>query len=322
MVRGGAGRRHHGWIGRIVVAAGVLLTATTQASTAAAESPAEPASRTVACQYAPTSRVAQVRGTGIREASGLVASRQWPGVYWTINDANNAPVLFAFDQDGAPRGSFRVPGANNVDWEALQLGPDGEGGTALYIADTGDNDQNRRDPVIYRVPEPEPAPPGSTALGETAPATALRFVFPSRSHNSEAMLVHPRSGEITLITREVSGMSLVYRLPEGLGDGVVMADLVDVLDIRPLGPGPNSQVTDATFSADGHQIAVRTYSNVLLFDAPEGIAPEQLWGQSPTIVRLADGPKGEGITYKLDSDDLMTVGEETPTGLYQTSRRC
>src|SRR5688572_29318051 len=164
MVGDRVGRRDRGWIGRVVVAAGLLLTATAQAPTAAAEGPAEPAPRTVACQYAPTSRVAQLHDRGIREASGLVASQQWPGVYWTINDHGNAPVLFAFDQDGAPRGSFRVHGASNVDWEALQLGPDGDGGFALYIGDTGDNDQNRRDPVIYRVPEPEPAPPGSTAL--------------------------------------------------------------------------------------------------------------------------------------------------------------
>jgi hypothetical protein len=325
VVRAGAERRRRGWIGRLVLAAGLLLTSALPVQTAAAASdaPTDPAPRTVACQYAPTHRVAQVSMSGLREASGLVASQQWPGVYWTINDSGNAPMLYAFDQDGASRGTFKVTGASNVDWEALALGPDDNGGFALYIGDTGDNDQIRRDPVIYRVPEPEPAPAGSATVGETAPAATFRFVFPGRSHNAEAMMVHPKTGEVTLITREVSGLSLVYRLPAPLdGDNVTMADMVDVLDIRPLGPGPNSQVTDATMSSDGHHIAVRTYSAVLLFDAPDGIAPDQLWGQAPSIVRLADGPKGEGITYKLDSDDLMTVGEETPAGLYETSVHC
>ena len=118
----------------------------------------------VACQYAPTHRVAQVHETAIREASALVASQQFPGIYWTLNDSGNTPMIFAFDQDGASRGSFRVTGATNVDWEAMQLGPDGDGGFALYIGDTGDNDQMRRDPVVYRVPEPEPAEAGDTAL--------------------------------------------------------------------------------------------------------------------------------------------------------------
>src|SRR5688572_28825107 len=71
-----------------------------------------PASRS-ACQYAPTRRGAPVREPGIREASALVASQQFPGIYWTLNDAGNAPVIFAFDEDGAPRGSFRVTGATN-----------------------------------------------------------------------------------------------------------------------------------------------------------------------------------------------------------------
>ena len=321
-------RRWSRSIGRLAVAAGLLLSTTaagqpSPALAASAEAPADPAPSRVACQYAPTRRVAQVHNNAIREASGLVASQQFPGVYWTLNDSGNAPMLFAFDQDGGSRGSFRVTGASNVDWEALQLGPDGDGGFALYIGDTGDNDQMRRDPVVYRVPEPEPAPVSNGAfVGETAPATAFHFVFPNRSHNAEAMLVHPKTGEITLVTREVSGMSLVYRLPLPLDPGTLMlADLVDVLDIRPLGPGPSSQITDGTISPDGQHIALRTYTNVLIFDASNA-DPAQLWSQTPAVFPLADGPKGEGITYRLGSDDLMTVGEQVPAGLYETDLQC
>ena len=243
--------------------AGLLLSSTVagQPPLASADSPGDPPASRVACQYAPSHRVAQVHDTAVREASGLVASQQFPGIYWTLNDSGNTPTLFAFDQDGASRGSFRVSGATNVDWEALQLGPDGDGGFALYIGDTGDNDQIRRDPVIYRVPEPEPAEAGDTAFaGETAPATPFHFVFPNRSHNAEAMLVHPKTGEITLVTREVSGLSLIYRLPMPLDpDNLMMADLVDVIDIRPLDPA-GSQITDGTISPDGQHIALRTYT--------------------------------------------------------------
>jgi len=304
----------------------VLLASTVavQPYVVSADAPGDPPSSRLACQYAPTHQVAQVHDTAIREASGLVASQQFPGIYWTLNDSGNAPMIFAFDQDGASRGSFHVTGATNIDWEALQLGPDGDGGFALYIGDTGDNDQIRRDPVIYRVPEPEPAPAGDTALvAETAPATAFRFVFPNRSHNAEAMLVHPKTGEITLITREVSGMSLVYRLPQPLDPAnLMMADLVDVIDIRLLGPGPNSQITDGAISPDGQHIALRTYTAVLIFDTRNAASPSQLWEQAPAVFPLADGPKGEGITYRLGSDDLMSVGEQVPARLYETDMQC
>jgi hypothetical protein len=326
MVDRGTQRRTRRWIGQLAAAAGVVLigAVAVQPLSVSADAPAVPSPSRATCQYAPTHRISQVREAGIREASGLVASQQFPGIYWTLNDSGNAPILFAFDQDGAPRGSFRVTGATNVDWEALQLGPDGDGGFALYIGDTGDNDQMRRNPVIYRVPEPEPAPAeGPVTAGETAPATAFRFVFPGRSHNSEAMLVHPKTGQIMMITREVSGLSLVYRLPMPLDpDNVVMADLMDVLDIRPLGPSGNSQVTDATISPDGQHIAVRTYSAVLIFDTHKASSPDRIWEQAPAVFPLADGPKGEGITYRLGSDDLLTIGEETPASLYATDMQC
>jgi len=322
----GIQRRARSAIGGLVVASGLLLAGhlAGQLSTVAAEEPAggPPASRST-CQYAPTHRTTQVREAGIREASALVASQQFPGIYWTLNDSGNAPVIFAFDQDGAPRGSFRVTGATNVDWEALQIGPDDDGGYALYIGDIGDNDQLRREPVVYRVPEPEPAPAGGPSpTGETAPATAFRFLFPGRPHNSEAMLVHPKTGEIMLITREISGMSMIYRLPLPLdSSSAPIADLVDVVNVRGLDPA-SGQVTDAAISSDGQHVALRTYSSVLVYDVPDGVLRDRLWEQVPAIYRIADGPKGEGITFRLDSDDLMSVGEETPTWLYQTGRSC
>ena len=270
-----------------------------------------------ACHYASTQRVAVVSDPAIREASALVASQQWPGIYWTLNDSGNGASVFAFSQDGALRGGFRVSGAGNVDWEALQIGPDGDGGHALYVGDIGDNDYQRRQLAIYRFPEPEPG-----TGGETAPATVFRFTYPSLNHNTEAMLVHPVTGEIVLMTRETSGFSLVFRLPLPLdSENVMVADLVDVLDVRTW-DAASGQVTDAAISPDGRQVALRTYASVLVFDVPEKAELDAIWTQQPRVYRLADGPKGEGLTFRLDTADLMSVGEERPTALYQTSWQC
>src|SRR5215212_8164160 len=137
--------------------AGMLLVACTflfdrQPSTAVAQDLLEnPVGTEQACGYGPTHPTSQVAEPAIREASALVASQQWPGVYWTFNDSKNTPMLYAVDADGRPRGTFQVPNASNVDWEALQLGPDRDGGYALYIGDIGDNKHARGESVIYRV---------------------------------------------------------------------------------------------------------------------------------------------------------------------------
>lgn len=312
---------------RLLVAGTILaLSVAGQPPIAAAdELPTGPSVSRATCGYASTRRGAQVRESGIREASALVASQQFPGIYWTLNDSGNAPVIFAFDEDGAPRGSFRVTGATNVDWEAIQVGPDEDGGFALYIGDIGDNDQVRREPVVYRVTEPEPAPPGErAATSETAPATAFRFLYPGRPHNAEAMLVHPRTGEIVVVTRELNGMSMLYRLPLPLdGDSVPIADLIDVVNVQRLDPA-SGQVTDAAISSDGRQIALRTYASVLIYDVPDGLLKDNLWEQAPGVYRLADGPKGEGLAFRLDSGDLLSIGEEKagPAALYETAQQC
>ena len=314
--------------GRLAILAGLLLTfgLPHPSTVAAADGPPDtPATSRSTCQYAQTRPTTQIRQPAIREASALVASQQFPGVYWTLNDSGNAPMIFAVDERGAPRGTFRVTGATNVDWEALQLGPGDDGGFALYIGDVGDNAQLRRNPVIYRVPEPEPAPPDSPLwTGETAPATAFQFLYPSRAHNTEAMLVHPKTGQIMLFTRELNGMSLIYRLPLPLDSASApVADLVDVVNVRALDPS-SGQVTDATISSDGRTLALRTYTSVLVFDVPDGVLQDRVWEQVPAVYRLADGQKGEGLTFKADSDDLMSIGEDkaAPAWLYETARQC
>lgn len=303
----------------------VSLASHPTAAVAADEPETGPAVSRASCGYAPTRRGAQIRESGIREASALVASQQFPGIYWTLNDSGNAPIVYAFDEDGAPRGSFRVTGATNVDWEAIQIGPDEDGGFALYIGDIGDNDQARREPIVYRVTEPEPSPPGqSAALRETAPASAFRFLYPGRPHNAEAMLVHPKTGEVVIVTRELNGMSMLYRLPLPLdGDSTPIADFVDVVNVQRFDPA-SGQVTDAAISSDGQQIAIRTYASVLVYDVPDGALKFGVWEQTPSVYRLADGPKGEGLAFRLDTGDLLSIGEEKsgPAVLYETAQQC
>ena len=42
------------------------------------------------------------------------------------------------------------------------------------------------------------------------------------------------------------------------------------------------------------------------------------------VFRLADGPKGEGLAFRLDSGDLMSIGEDksAPASLYETAQQC
>ena len=131
-------------------------------------------------QYAPSQRLAEAQDRDIKEASALAASQRWPGIYWTLNDSGNSPNLFALDEKGANRGDFRVEDADNEDWEALALGPGKDGGPALYIGDIGDNDRKRKEIVVYRVPEPEPAPSEAGTRTDGSATREVHLQLPER----------------------------------------------------------------------------------------------------------------------------------------------
>lgn len=131
-------------------------------------------------------RVVPLRGVrDLRESSGAAASRRQPSVVFTIDDSGNSAALFALDTTGADRGTWRVSGASNTDWESLSFGPcENPTRDCLYIGDTGDNRGTRPSRVIYRFAEPNA--PGAR---DTVRAEKLRYVYADRPHDVEAMYV-------------------------------------------------------------------------------------------------------------------------------------
>src|SRR5688572_16033969 len=95
-------------------------------------------------------QVGRLRHFAITESSGLVASRQYPGVLWTHNDGG-FQFLFAVNKFGLKHGAFQVPG-NLIDWEDIATDNAGN----LYLADIGINGMFRTHVAVHRVREPNP----------------------------------------------------------------------------------------------------------------------------------------------------------------------
>jgi hypothetical protein len=174
------------------------------------------------------------------ESSSAVASRLHAGVFWTHNDAGNDERLFAFDSAGQDLGSVRITGAKNRDWEAMTSGPCAEG-TCLYIGDVGDNLAQQKFVRVYRVAEP--APPGRGRTERVRAAATLRFRYPDRAHDVEAMWMAPDTSLWFATKRRLRGAdganrpSLVFTVPASAwrDSGIVMATLADSLPIVPDG---------------------------------------------------------------------------------------
>ena len=90
----------------------------------------------------------------IQEASGIVASRRHPGIFWVHNDSGNPPALFAVRRDGSLVREYKVS-APNVDWEDIAIDDAGH----LFLGDIGNNGLLLPLRMIYRLDEPDPAQP-------------------------------------------------------------------------------------------------------------------------------------------------------------------
>ncbi len=165
--------------------------------------------------YGPPIKLADLEERAVAESSGLAASRTAPGNYWTHNDSDNGSFIYAFDERGARRGVWQVSGARSQDWEDIATGPGPKSGVSyLYIGDIGNNSGARDVMIVYRFPEPtiDAGSAASTKLKPltTEPAEAIRLRFPDGSHDTEALLVHPVSGRIYLVTKVAFENPVVY----------------------------------------------------------------------------------------------------------------
>ncbi len=194
----------------------------------------------------------------VRESSGIAPVSGSDHLFWTHNDSGGAPELFVVDLEGREGGRVRVPGASNRDWEDLATGTCPEGGRCLYIADTGDNRETRRDPAIYRIPEPLPEDSVS------APARRFALRFPHGARDVEALYLLPQE-TLFLVTKGRNHPVEVYRVPPLEGEEPLVPELIQVLTDGPvLLP---RMVTGAGATPDGALVVIRTYE-AMVFHRP------------------------------------------------------
>ena len=269
-------------------------------------------------------RLGILEDSGLRESSGIVASRTTPGLYWTHNDSGDGPFLYAFDNRGARRGTWRVSGAAARDWEDIAAGPGPkQGASYLYIGDTGDNRRQRKEVIVYRVPEPTILPGDVNSRKSTPRATeaaeALRLRYPDGSHDSEALLVHPITGDIYLITKITFGSPTVYKAaaPPNTTRTTTMAR-IGALDTPGLFGG---MITGGDISRDGRSVAVCDYVQGYEIALPRGADFDRIWTQPLTTIALGERKQGEAIGYRLDGKALLATSEGRPAPLIQVERR-
>lgn len=254
----------------------------------------------------------------ILEASGLVASRQSPGVLWTHNDSDpDGPLLYAVAPDGRDLGRYALQGADVDDWEDMSIGPGPQAGRDyLHVGDIGDNSEKRESIVVYRAPEPPVDPRQSAIDASISGVEALRFTYPGgQAHDAETLLVDPRRGDLCVVTKRADGKSEVYCAVGPLAAGTHVLALAASLEL-----GISAMATGGAVSPDGRLVAVRTYLDARVWRRPEGGALQDAFAGPSCPLPVVFEMQGEAIGFAADGLGYLTLSEGATPALHPYRR--
>lgn len=181
----------------------------------------------------------------LAEISGMTRSPD--GRFWALNDGGNPAVLFGIDpSSGRVKDTIALPIPNH-DWEDLAGDPAGN----LYIADIGNNQNNRRNLCIYRFQ------PDSRSLDSIRFAYPDQQAFPpgtedARNFDCEAMIWYRDSLHLFTKSR-FKGLHYTKHYVLPARPGVQKAILLDSLYLA------HRVVSGAGLSDDGRTLALTAY---------------------------------------------------------------
>ncbi|MFI9047921.1 hypothetical protein [Streptomyces sp. NPDC053427] len=225
----------------------------------------------------------------ITESSGLAASRTHPGIYWTHNDSDDGPYVYAVDgRTGRTVARITLRGIGKPrDVEAISLGPDGN----IYVGDIGDNFGGSWDHVwIYRFPEPKRL--------RDATVTAAQFTvkYADGPRDAEALMVHPKTGRVYIASKKQDGSGALYEGPQRL----TTAGTNTFRKVAPI----DLWVTDGAFSPDGTRLVMRSYFGARIYHWRNGRPKDDIGSVGVPIQQ-----QGESVTFTRDGRTLMYGSE-------------
>jgi hypothetical protein len=250
------------------------------------------------------------------ETSGIARSQRSPDLLWAINDSGSKARLYAMDTSGFKRGRIKLDGIKNRDWEDLaSFSLDGT--PYLLVADTGNNDAKHDTMSLHVVLEPDL---GEDDKVKVEPAWSIRFRYPDRRRDVEAVAVDAANGRVFLLSKR-DWPPVLYEVPLfPPSDDTLIAKHRGKIRTLPE-PGRQDrehavftkewhwQPTGMDISPDGRLAVVLTYRGVYLYrvDAGQSLY-EALSGQAFGF-GLGNFREAESVAFSADGNSIFVTLE-------------
>jgi len=270
-------------------------------------------------QWRAPERIGSLDPALVPEASGIVASRAYPGRYYLNNDSGDGPFFYLTGaQDGGTQ-RIAVSGFAPRDVEDIALGPCAAAQSCVWLGDIGDNAKARASVTFVAVAESE------AFAAEVAPVRTIEARYPDGAHDAESFAFHP-GGDLYLVTKDYdfptrsNAPGRVYRLAAA---ELATAQAGDVLTFAPVGEIDlpaliansfiNQVATAMDISADGTRTLLLTYRTLFEWneDLADGIAPgrELEPGRDYVLTPIAPLVQAEAVAYLAGEDGVIYTSE-------------
>jgi hypothetical protein len=232
----------------------------------------------------------------VSESSGIVFLAK-DKTYVTHNDAGNKPYLYIINEKGKLLQTIKLK-LPNADWEDLAQDDDGN----IYIADTGNNDNNRKQLSIYKLD-----------INQPEKIEAIRFTYEDqkeyppakKDRNFDVEAIFWNGGKLYLVSKDrgLGETAKVYELPDT--EGQYKAKLVGQHKL-------GVPVTGAASSPSGGQVALVSEGVLHLFRNVK--EPASFYEGDYQKASIKSAGQTEAVAFE-DEETLVITSENG--GLYR-----
>ena len=259
---------------------------------------------TVSCQNYGRLQLVHSLPNLLEEVSGFESLPNSP-LLWAVNDSGNKATVYGYNPETNDiERTIKITNGSNVDWEDVTADSLGN----IYIGDFGNNNNYRKDLVIYTIMVDKNQQTFKTEALRTTFTYEDQKKFPpkKKNRNFDAEAFFYKDGHFYLFTRNRSshfdGTTKLYKLPATPGNHT--AQLIG--SFKTCNDHNDCQVTAASIDPSGKKIALLNYNKVWVFSEFEN---DDFFSGKVQEIKLKHSSQKESLSFK-DSVTLYIADEQ------------
>lgn len=238
----------------------------------------------------------------IDEASGLVASRKYPGLLWTHNDSGDKPRIFLIKTDGTLVATVYLENVVNRDWEDITFyKTEDKDKFFLCIGDIGDNSAIYPYLYIYKIEEPEIDASKTEQLIFIKDIDKTVYQYPDGSRDAETLLFDPLDNRLFVISKREKNVRL-YGFPDHhtWNDTVTLEMLTEL---------PIYLAVAGDVSTDGQEILIKDYEKIYYWSRDKSESLADALKKAAIELPYTPEKQGESLAWDLHAKGFFTLSE-------------